>query len=336
MSMKIVNKNLSLFTTLLFALVLLSFGVLKKLFPLISHATYYCRSFIETHMIPIPQYVSQLPLAIVSLIVLISLLRVLLYIFKAQKLKNSLSIKIQSTNKKHAVIPTLGLQDKTIIILSSEKFAFCLGFRAPKIYISTALLKSLTTDELKAVLKHEEYHLKNQDTLTMLIATVTESLFPFFPTITDLIKRYKIHREIAADSYAVSQLGGEKSLVSALKKFLDVPSIQIATVASISGIDTLESRILALTKKQYSQNHLQIKNLLITALFFIAFGTLYIFPVHAQELHHEDHDVVMLCTNGNCINTCSSETNLSKFYSEIPMSSKSGPFSSSAPFTPAH
>ncbi len=336
MSMKIINRNLSLFTGLLLALALLSIGVLKRFFPLINHVTYYCRSFIETHMIPIPQYVSQIPLAVMSLIILISLFRILVYIFKAQKLKNSLSVRIQATNKKHAIIQILGLKDKTIVIKSSDKFAFCLGFRSPKIYISTSLLNSLTTNEVTAVLKHEEYHLKNQDTLTMLIATVTVSLFPFFPTISDLIKRYKINREIAADAYAVSQLGTDKSLASALRKFLDIPNIQIAAVASISSIDTIEPRILALTRKQYVQSRLQMKNLLITILFCIAFGTLLVYPVHAQELHHEEHDVVMLCSEGNCKNTCSSEINLNKFYSEIPISSKSGPFSSSAFFTPAH
>ena len=90
----------------------------------------------------------------------------------------------------------------------------------PKIYISTGLLSHLTKKELEAVLRHEQYHLENHDTFTMIVASVAHSLFPFFPLVSDLINKYRIDREIRADKFAVSKIGDQYPLVSVLKNFL--------------------------------------------------------------------------------------------------------------------
>jgi hypothetical protein len=74
---------------------------------------------------------------------------------------------------------------------------------------------------------------------------------------------------------------------------------------------------------------------LITLFSSVVLATILVMPVHAKELHHEEHDVMMLCTDGACMNSCTSEKNLNKLYSEIP-NSKTMQSSSSQSFTPAH
>lgn len=105
------------------------------------------------------------------------------------KLRGSIAID-QNSEK---LIENLGLQDKAVLVRSEKQFAFCLGIRTPKIYFSTGLVAQLFIKELEAVLRHEQYHLENYDTFTMIVASVamaTSSVSVVSNSL--LLRRYKI------------------------------------------------------------------------------------------------------------------------------------------------
>lgn len=331
-----INKNLAIFSGLFLFLGAILFFTLQKFTPLVGHITYYCQSLlIDANMVPIPYYLSMIPFALLFIILAISVIKFLVLNIKVQFLKFKLKGSVAIDTSTYKLISRLGLQDKAILVKSDKQFAFCLGVRMPKIYFSTGLLTQLSQKELEAVLLHEQYHLENYDTFTMIVASVAQSLFPFFPLINDLINKYRIEREIAADKFAVDKLADKYILISALKKLLAFPTVQAAPVAAIADQDTLEPRIYSLVNKPYVKRHFKLKHAFITLFSCLVLAAVIVMPVHAKELHHEEHDVMMLCTDGECMNSCTSEKNLNKLYSEIPGTEVNQSISSQ-PYSPIH
>lgn len=330
-----INKNLTTFSLLFIVLATLLFFSFQKLFPLIGHVTYYCQSMlVEARMIPIPYFLTAIPFAILLLILTVSLIKFLSLSIKVQILKIRLRRDKLCNTKINKLLFRIGLQNKAMLVNSNKRFAFCLGVRRPMIYFSTGLVSELSLEELESVLRHEQYHLEKNDTFTMIVGSVAYSLFPFFPFIGDLINKYRVDREIEADRFSVEKIRNKNILISALKKLLAYPTMGITTVSAIADKDTLEPRIYTLINKPYKKRRISVKNVFFSLISCIVLIAIFVFPVHAKELHHEDHDVVMLCADGNCQNSCADKNNLEKFYSEIPSSNKS-----SQPqqlFTPMH
>ena len=189
--------------------------------------------------------------------------------------------------------------------------------------------------ELEAVLRHEQYHLENYDSLTMVVASVAHSLLPFFTLVSDLINKYRVDREIQADKFAISKIGDPYPLVSALKQLLAFPTTTTVAVAAIADQDTLEPRIYTLLNKPYARSRFGLKHLFITLFSSLILVTIIAMPVNAKELHHEEHDVLMLCTDGECMNTCTTQKNLNKLYSEIPSTEINKSISSQF-YSPSH
>lgn len=319
-----VNKNLVLFASLLIALTSSIFYLVQKFSPLLDHAVYYCQSLIKTQMVPIPYYLSLIPSGFIFATIIFSLIKFVLLAVKMTLLKKSLNEKETDYSQINELIEKLRLETKVSIVQSDKRFAFCLGVIKQKIYISTGLLSHLNAEELEAVLRHEQYHLENHDTFTMMLASISNSLIPFFPIIGNLIKKYRIEREIEADTFAVSKIGDRSPLISALKKLLASPTVATVTYAAIADEDTLESRINSLLERPYVRRQFRIKHLLITLFSATMLGAIMVAPVYAKEIHHEEHDVVMFCAaGGECMQSCTSEENMTKLYSEIPTKSSS-------------
>lgn len=316
-----INKHLAYFSLLFLTLGFFLLLITKKFFPFLDHVTYYCTSLINSQIMPVPYYLVLIPFALLFLILAIASIKFIALYAKVYFLRKQLHSAKTVNSSLSKLIEQVGLADKTIVISSNKHYAFCLGINHPKIYISTGLVSQLTNQELKAVLSHEEYHLKNHDTFTMLLASVTYSLFPFFPLIGDLINKYRIEREIQADAYAINRTGDSSALISALKKLLSFPTSPTLAHTAIADHDTLEPRIYSLLHKPYNRRQFRIKHAVITVISAFTLGAIVVGPVYAQEIHHEEHDVVMVCTNGACLNTCTSDNNLNMLY-ELPSSGK--------------
>lgn len=306
--MIVINRNLIAFITLISFLGLSILIVLQKLIPFVKHTGYYCQSLANSITIPVSHFIGAVPFAIFFLFLTVAVIRLLVVIIKSEILKKNLIRNDLSDKRFLNLLKKLKLDDKANLIKSDKQFAFCLGLRNSRIYISTSLVKMLTLREVEAVLRHERYHLYNRDTFIMLVASIGKILLPFFPLISDFLSNYRIEREIKADKEAVQGLGSKKPLVTALKKLLMHPSIPATSIAAIADRDTLEPRILALIKHSNYFRKFKIKNVVISAFSVIIIGFIALTPVQAFEIHEQEGEVMMICTQGNsCINSCKSE-----------------------------
>ncbi len=316
-----INKSLALFLGLFFTLVFTLLFLMEKLKPLLGHVAYYCQSFMQTRIIQIPYYLSALPLILVSLVLVIAIIKFLAILMRTQYLKYRLQKQIVNDPEITKLINRLELSTKIQLIKSKKPFAFCLGVFNQKVYISTGLVSLFTKKEIIAVLRHEQYHIENHDTVTMVVASIVRSLFPFSPYIVNLIKNYRIEREIAADKFAIQITGDRKGLLTALEKFLSSSSEPNAALTNIADNDTLEARICSLLNKPYQINKTRNNQLILSLFSGLVLVIFVVVPVHATEIHHQNHDVMMVCTQGDCINSCTKESELNKLFSQMQNSS---------------
>jgi len=313
-----INKNLVIFLGLIFLLGSSSLLVVQKLLPLAAHTIYYCQSFLNSLSMPIPYYLSTVPFLLFFVLLLIAAIKLFIIFVKVQLSKKKLIRSYKFDTGLTALLEKLQLTDKTYLIESEKQFAFCLGVRSPKIYISTSLVNILTIQELEAVLHHERYHFNNRDTLIMLIASVGESLLPFFPLLSDFLHNYRVEREIKADAEAIRGLGNAEPLILVLKKLLVAPSVATVNISAIADKDTLEPRIRALVKKDFHFKKFKALHILISLVSVFVMSVIALTPVQAFEIYHMGEDVVMICPQNNeCVAACRQEYSAKrKNYSE--------------------
>lgn len=235
---------------------------------------YYCQSLIA---LVATQILHMIPLGLLLIILIAFATKLFIYYFRSLSLRKKTRELAISENKK----------EKTITVGSKEKFAFVLGIRNPKIYISTGLISTLSKKEFETVLAHEYYHLENRDTSTMLIASIVNSISFVFPVLSDFVRNYRVSREISADRFAVSKMGENRTLISALQKILAAPSFSTPYAASIIEHDTLEERILSLLSRDRKRKQFKLLNLLLTFLSLTFILTIITVPVDAKNMSFE-------------------------------------------------
>jgi len=303
-----VNKNLIVFTTLILTLGVSTLLVIQRLIPLTSQTLYYCQSFISSLSLPIPSYLSSIPLFLFSIFLTVTIGKLFFIYINVRQYRKKLLLNRTDNKKFSFLLKKLHLGDKTYFIESEKKFAFCLGIRNPQIYISMSLVRMLSEKELEAVLRHEKYHLNKRDTFTMLVASTGASLLPFFPLFSDLLHNYRVEREIEADAAATQGLGDATPLISALKKLLAVPSVALATSSAIADEDTLEPRICVLTNSTVHQKRFKIKHIIVSVFSIFALSITLLAPIEAFAVSHQGGDVVMVCPHGGeCAASCREE-----------------------------
>ena len=137
----------------------------------------------------------------------------------------------------------LNLQDRVFLLDSDDYISFCTGFLSPRIYVSKAIVESLTAEELEALLLHERYHLTNRDPLRILLGELIVSGLFFVPVLRDLFKRYLVKKEIAADQYAIQYQGNRLGIARTLNKLLQKEACDGTVSFAASGTDALRDRI---------------------------------------------------------------------------------------------
>lgn len=129
------------------------------------------------------------------------------------------------------------------VIDSAEPYSFTYGLVTPKVVVSRALLDRVDDAELRAVLIHERYHVRNFDPLKVFVARAVPRAFFFLPALGHLLGRYLTDRELAADRSAMSSCG-RPALAGALLKVVGGPSTtNITAAAAIGGPELLDVRI---------------------------------------------------------------------------------------------
>jgi hypothetical protein len=139
-----------------------------------------------------------------------------------------------------------GLNGRVVLVDCKEWFSFAYGALTPQVAVSRGLLEGVSSEELRAVLEHERYHVRNLDPLKVLIVRALPATFFFLPALGALRTRYVAGRELAADRRAVQECG-RKPLVSALLKVVRGPAwSELEVAAAIGGPELLDLRVAQL------------------------------------------------------------------------------------------
>ena len=132
-----------------------------------------------------------------------------------------------------AVTSDLSLQGRVICIEDRYPHAFCYSLFRPMVCISTTLVDSLESDELRAVLAHEREHLIARDPLRLLCGKALARALFLMPQAEDLYRRLVLQRELRADDSFIA-LGQRDSLASALFKLLTSGAVAPTGVAAFN------------------------------------------------------------------------------------------------------
>lgn len=114
----------------------------------------------------------------------------------------------------------LALADRVDLVTAPEPFAFCYGLVRPRICASTGLAAHLGAPEVEAVLRHERYHVYQHDPLKMAVGRALAAALFFLPVVTELMRRYELARELAADRRVVAEMGRTRPLAGALYRLV--------------------------------------------------------------------------------------------------------------------
>lgn len=292
----------------LFALLIGSFSyVFYKYYPfLFRDLIYHCQHLTCSVIVRWSSNLGVFVFKLMVLLIVLTLIRLLVNYLKIFLLRRSSFKKKVRSLAYESLYRQLQLEEKVVLVKDPKPFAFCLGFLRPKIILSTALLKLAKPQELEAILHHEKYHLEHKDALLMLLAKIIQSLFPFFPLISDQIRHYAVTREVKADEQAIKNLGSRKPLISILKKLVGYDlSPAYSTLPAFTNIDTLEIRIRTLIHDRYHYRHLSRRNLVLSFLSVLILVGLTLAPLHVVNTSVEGKEEVVACINTeSCVQTC--------------------------------
>jgi|GEM_PF-1650531 len=310
---------------------LLTFLIVKCL-PFLVHSTiYYCQTTLSSiNLQTLPKNVNLLPLAAVLFIVGSVCFKLLMTVIQLLVVKQKISATEELGKYPHleTLVKRLCLDGKVEVFTNNQPLAFCFGFAKPKIYLSTKMMSITSEKELHGVLVHEMHHLESKDNLTMMLAQIAESTFPFIPLISELVRNYRTEREISADQVATAAIG-KQHVVSALRKLLVHEYDTFAFIPALASPDTLETRVEALMHNmpffaKYSLRGFMVSILSLGILLFLALT-----PVQAVEYHKNGMDGVMTCMNNQqCAATCTENMNRQMNVNQIPVINASVPVSS--------
>ena len=126
----------------------------------------------------------------------------------------------------------LGLGDRLTYVSDPDPYAFCYGFASPRICISSGMAQSLSTEELRAVLLHEQFHLGQHDPLRVLASRITAGALYLLPLAADLRDRYLVEKELRADAHVVGESSAQALASALLKLYRNGGSHSVAEMAA--------------------------------------------------------------------------------------------------------
>jgi Zn-dependent protease with chaperone function len=130
------------------------------------------------------------------------------------------------------------------VIDSDETFAFTIGLRDPRIYLSSRAVDSLDDDELRTVLTHEDQHRQARDPLRMQFLLALRAATPYLPASRRLVRACLRRAEYDADDAALLRGAKAADLLGAFAKL----SSRGGASAAVAGYsDFASARIARLT-----------------------------------------------------------------------------------------
>src|SRR5205823_4641952 len=158
----------------------------------------------------------------------------------------------------------LGLDGRIDVVADDHPFSFCYWFRRPRVCVSTGLVQRLTTDELRAVLVHERYHLRHRDPLRVVIVRYFAAGLYVVPVVDELAGFYALQKEIAADDDAVRRVG-VAPLARALYKLLPAAGDRdFGLLMPVTALSVTEARIDRLVAGRDAPLHLSAASIALS------------------------------------------------------------------------
>ncbi len=159
-------------------------------------------------------------------------------------IRTLLSRRVTVSRRVAAIAASLELDGRIDIVRDVRPFSFCYWFRRPRICLSTGLIWRLDDAELRAVLAHERYHLRQRDPLRLVIARYFAAGLYVVPVVEELVEYYTVQKEVAADQAAVRAMGGVRELASALFKALpEADAVDLGLLVPVGSLSVTEARI---------------------------------------------------------------------------------------------
>ncbi len=139
-----------------------------------------------------------------------------------------------------------GLGGRVDVVDDAEPWSFTYGVVSSRVAVSRGLVDALEPGQLTAVLHHERYHVRNRDTLKMVVARAAPVAFFFLPALAHLRARYLAGRELAADRAALGAVGN-RPLAGALFQVLEASAPSgFGAAAALGGAEYLDLRVTQL------------------------------------------------------------------------------------------
>lgn len=163
--------------------------------------------------------------------------------------------------------PKADYGDFVVIKDDRLKTAFTHGLFNPRIYISTGLVNSLDSSELKAVYLHELHHKNSRDPLRFFLLSILKDTFFYIPIGRFVEKLLHSKIEIEADKAVVLAMQEPMSLAGALLKIAGFnKNMVMIQQASISGFGSTEGRVRRLIEDTSEKIKLPAANTIIVSV----------------------------------------------------------------------
>lgn len=169
---------------------------------LIGAAAMDCFFFVEhAHRVPL-SWLALLALVVASLI---SCLRTLRRGWRSERLLARLPLERVAEGRLAEIAVASGT--RLYLTPAKQPAAFCAGLVRPRIVISSGLLEALAVEEQAAAVWHEAHHARQREPLKCLVGRLAATAFFWLPLLRDLLERYLLAKELAADRLAIRQVG---------------------------------------------------------------------------------------------------------------------------------
>ena len=161
--------------------------------------------------------------SITAIASLVALARALHGVWCEQRLIRALPAVALADSCYHGIVPTEPGVD--VYVLGAHwQGAFCGGVLRPKVVVTTELLDALDPAERGAVVTHELSHARSRGPLKLVLGQLVVRSFFWVPVLRDLVDRYLLLTEIAADRAAIAATS-PAALAGALSQVLETPKM---------------------------------------------------------------------------------------------------------------
>ena len=177
-----------------------------------------------------------------------------------------------------------GVADNMVRVTDMVTMPQVVGFRRPRILLPAPLVAKLDTEELAAILMHEDGHRRRRDPLRTLVHQVIHALYWFYPLALPVLKQLQENAEFAADERALRGLGDPTRYARAVAGtvMMGLSPRGMASAMAGGGPSLLRRRLERLDLKERKTTMWKSRVAMLTALVLLLVGIILPVAVSGQ------------------------------------------------------